>query len=379
MGIPISQIEKPRDRELYKGSISKSSYKRSFFITKKINDKKRCAFYKDMGTLIKAGVDFKTALTIIRDQQTNQNIKEIIADLLEKVIKGKALFQAMASSKNFSQYEIFSVQIGEETRNLESITKELESYFERKIKLRKQIISMLAYPGFILVLTFGTLYFMLKYVVPMFETVFNQFDKELPALTKNVIFLSEKFNTIFLVFILVIITLILVYKKIKHKTIFRKYSTGLLLKIPFVSQLLKQVYLTRFCQSLALLLVSKTSLVESLSLVQKMISFYPIECALEQVKIDVTKGKGLGESLSQFKVFDVHMVSMLSISERVNELDTMFLNLAHHYEAEVEHKTKLMGTIIEPLLIVFIGGIVGLIMVSMYAPMFDLSKVIGSG
>lgn len=379
MGIPISQIEKTRDREFYKGSISKASYKSSFFISKKINDKKRCAFYKDLGTLLKAGVDFKTALTIIRDQQTNQHIKQIIADLLEKVIKGKALFQAMTSSKNFSQYEIFSVQIGEETRNLESITKELESYFERKIKLRKQIISMLAYPGFILVLTFGTLYFMLKYVVPMFETVFKQFDKELPALTKNVIFLSEKFNTIFLVFILIIITLILVYKKIKHKTIFRKYSTGLLLKIPFVSQLLKQVYLTRFCQSLALLLVSKTSLVESLSLVQKMISFYPIEYALEQVKVEVTKGKGLGESLSKFKVFDVHMVSMLTISERVNELDTMFLNLAQHYEAEVEHKTKLMGTIIEPLLIVFIGGIVGLIMVSMYAPMFDLSKVIGSG
>jgi len=379
MGIPISQIEKPRSKEAYKRNFAKGSFKKSFLVSKKMNDKKKCAFYKDMGTLIKAGVDFKSALTIIRDQQTNHHIKDIIADLLDKVITGKALNQAMASTNNFSQYEIFSIQIGEETGNLESITNELESYFERKIKLRKQIISMLAYPGFILILTFGTLYFMLKYVVPMFETVFNQFDKELPALTKNIIYLSGKFNIISLVFVVGTIMLILIYKRIKHKTNFRKYSTGLLLKIPFVSQLLKQVYLTRFCQSLALLLVSKTSLVESLSLVQKMISFYPIEQALEQVKIDVTKGKGLGESLSQFKVFDVHMVSMLTISERVNELDTMFLNLAHHYEAEVEHKTKLMGTIIEPLLIVFIGGIVGLIMVSMYAPMFDLSKVIGTG
>src|SRR5690606_1093161 len=136
-------------------------------------------------------------------------------------------------------------------------------------------------------------------------------------------------------------------------------------------------YLTRFCQSMALLLVSKTSLTESLNLVKKMVGFYPIEEALNTIQTDIEKGSTLGDSMSKFSFFDKNITSMVKVAEQVNQLDTMFQNLAAHYDDEVEHKTKTMGSIIEPMLILFIGGIVGVIMISMYAPMFDLSEVIG--
>jgi len=108
-----------------------------------------------------------------------------------------------------------------------------------------------------------------------------------------------------------------------------------------------------------------------------MVGFYPIEEALNTIQTDIEKGSTLGDSMSKFSFFDKNITSMVKVAEQVNQLDTMFQNLAAHYDDEVEHKTKTMGSIIEPMLILFIGGIVGVIMISMYAPMFDLSEVIG--
>lgn len=377
MSIDIGQIQRKATTTSIKKSPSFSLTKREYFVSRKLNSKKKAFIYKDMATLLKAGIDFKTTLTIIRDQQKNEYTKNIIDQLLVNVVKGKAFYEAMELSGNFTPYEIFSVKIGEETRRLDSILEELQKYFNRKLKLRKQIISILTYPAFILALTLATLYFMLTYVVPLFESVFHQFNRELPTLTRYVISLSENFNIILIVFLFTIGCAIFIFQKVKKQPAFQKGFTGLILKIPFIGKLVKEIYITRFCQSMALLLVSKTSLVESIGLVRKMIAFYPIEQALDVIEKDISKGITLGDSLSKFKIFDTNIISMVKIAEQVNQLDEMFLTLANHYDAEVEHKTKVMGTVIEPMLILFIGGIVGVIMVAMYAPMFDLSEVIG--
>ncbi len=377
MSIDIGQIQRKATTTSIKKSPSFSLTKREYFVSRKLNSKKKAFIYKDMATLLKAGIDFKTTLTIIRDQQKNEYTKNIIDQLLVNVVKGKAFYEAMELSGNFTPYEIFSVKIGEETRRLDSILEELQKYFNRKLKLRKQIISILTYPAFILALTLATLYFMLTYVVPLFESVFHQFNRELPTLTRYVISLSENFNIILIVFLFTIGCAIFIFQKVKKQPAFQKGFTGLILKIPFFGKLVKEIYITRFCQSMALLLVSKTSLVESIGLVRKMIAFYPIEQALDVIEKDISKGITLGDSLSKFKIFDTNIISMVKIAEQVNQLDEMFLTLGNHYDAEVEHKTKVMGTVIEPMLILFIGGIVGVIMVAMYAPMFDLSEVIG--
>lgn len=377
MSIDIGQIQGKRTTTAIKKNPSFSLSKSDYFVPKKLNSKKKAFIYKDMATLLKAGIDFKTTLTIIRDQQKNQHIRNIIDNLLINVIKGKAFYEAMELSGNFTPYEIYSVKIGEETRRLDSILEELQKYFNRKTKLQKQIISILTYPAFIFILTLATLYFMLTYVVPLFESVFHQFNRELPMLTRYVISLSDNFNLIITVFLFILLSTIFFFQKLKKQQVFQKGFTSALLKIPFFGKLVKEIYITRFCQSMALLLVSRTSLVESIGLVKKMIVFYPIEQALNVVEKDISKGIALGESLSKFKIFDANLISMVKVAEQVNQLDEMFITLASHYDAEVEHKTKVMGTVIEPMLILFIGGIVGVIMVAMYAPMFDLSEVIG--
>ena len=125
-----------------------------------------------------------------------------------------------------------------------------------------------------------------------------------------------------------------------------------------------------------LLITSRTTLLSSLTLTSKMISFYPIEKSIAEIKEDITRGISLSESLSKHSIYEDKMVSMIDVAEQINELDTMFHKLSEQYNEEISHQTKMIGVILEPMIIIIIGLVVGIIMISMYAPMFDLSKII---
>ena len=375
MAIDITKIKnnKVENRAI---SSKSSFFSKEITLSKRIGAKEKEALYKDLAILLGAGVDFKTALDILSHLQKKQHIRDLIQEVKSKVVKGKSFHEALEETSKFSPYEFFSIRIGEETKKLDTVLLELHKYFKRQIKLRKQIISVITYPSFVLVLTFGVLYFMLTYVVPMFRSVFNQFDSELPGLTKTIIQLSEKFPLIFGVFLGVVITCILIFKLYGKNNNFRHYWTSLVLKIPFFGKLVKMIYLARYCQFLDLLLTSKTSLTDSLDMVKKMICFYPIESSIDTISGDVVRGTSFASAMKKHKIYEYKLVSMVEVAEEINELDTMFGRLAEEYDEEVEHRTKMIGVILEPMIIIVIGLIVGIIMIAMYAPMFDLSKII---
>lgn len=375
MGIDVSKINKSVKVEKTSSS-SSGFFNKEISFSKKVGAKEKEALYKDLSTLLNAGVDFKTALDILANQQKKEHLRNLILEIKAQVVKGKSFYEALEETGKFSPYEYFSIKIGEETKKLDTVLLELHKYFKRQIKLRKQIISVITYPSFVLILTVGVLYFMLTYVVPMFKSVFNQFDSDLPALTKNIIVLSEKFPTIFLVLVISIITIAFLVKLYEQNDTFRSYKSRFVLKMPFFGKLVKMVYLARYCQFLDLLLTSKTSLTESLDMVKKMIGFYPIESSIDSIRNDVIKGVPFAAAMKKHKIYEYKLISMVEVAEEINELDTMFSRLADEYDEEVEHKTKMIGVVLEPLIIIIIGGIVGLIMVAMYAPMFDLSKII---
>ncbi|MBQ4821390.1 type II secretion system F family protein [Aquimarina sp. MMG016] len=375
MGIDVSNINKSVKVEKTSSSTS-GFFNKEINFSKKVGAKEKEALYKDLSTLLNAGVDFKTALDILANQQKKEHLRNLILEIKAQVVKGKSFYEALEETGKFSPYEYFSIKIGEETKKLDTVLLELHKYFKRQIKLRKQIISVITYPSFVLILTVGVLYFMLTYVVPMFKSVFNQFDSDLPALTKNIIVLSEKFPTIFLVVAISIVTIVFLVKLYGQNDTFRSYKSRFILKLPFFGKLVKMVYLARYCQFLDLLLTSKTSLTESLDMVKKMIGFYPIESSIDGIRNDIIKGVPFAAAMKKHKIYEYKLISMVEVAEEINELDTMFSRLADEYDEEVEHKTKMIGVVLEPLIIIIIGGIVGLIMVAMYAPMFDLSKII---
>ncbi len=282
----------------------------------------------------------------------------------------------MKKANVFSTYEIYSVEIGEETKNLVHIFNELQLFFYRKTQIKRQVITVSAYPAFVILITILVLVFMLRSVVPMFAKVFKQFGGELPNLTKKIIYLSDNSSFIFGFISVVILVFIGIHFYFRKEDSYRNLISKSVLKIPFFGKIINTIYLARFCQSMSLLLSSKKPLIDSLKLIQKMINYYPIEATINKMTKDIIKGKSLGNSMANFSVYDTNLVSMVKVAEEVNQLDTMFNTLATQYSEDVEYKTKTIGAVMEPLIITIIGLIVGVIMIAMYLPMFDLSKIL---
>lgn len=347
-----------------------------FQFSKKLSDKKKEVFYRELGMLLKSGVDFKKALEILSNQSATNFEKEIIIQIKNKVIEGRSIYESMRETKMFSPYEYYSIQIGEETRKLEEVLGELQKYFNSKIQMKRQVVSVLTYPSIVMLVTFLVLYFMLNKVVPMFSSVFRQFGSELPKSTQIIIKISNHSGTIFALLLGTILSLIVAHALLKGKESYRAITTKMVLKIPYFGNLIRKIYISRFCQAMNLLITSKTTLINSLSLTAKMIGFYPIEIAILAIKEDITRGSSLNESLKKHPVFENKMVSMVEVAEQVNQLETMFERLTEQYNEEINHQTKMIGVVLEPMIIIVIGLIVGVIMISMYAPMFDLSKII---
>lgn len=349
---------------------------KSIHLSKKLSDKKKEVFYRELGMLLQSGVDFKKALEILGNQSTSKLEKALLFEIKEKVVHGKSIYESMMNSGHFSPYEYYSIQIGEETRKLEEVLVELQKFFNRKIQMRRQIISVLTYPAIVMLVTVSVLYFMLNKVVPMFSSVFKQFGSELPKSTQIILKISKHSGTLFLLLLLIAVGLFTFHYFMKEKDSYRNITSKMVLKIPYFGNLIRKIYLSRFCQSMHLLITSKTTLITSLSLTSKMIGFFPIEQSIEAIKVDVTRGISLSESMKAHSVYENKMVSMVEVAEQINELDTMFGRLTEQYNEDVGYQTKMIGVVLEPMIIIFIGVIVGVIMISMYAPMFDLSKII---
>lgn len=372
MKIDVSSFAKERNK---KESIKLDlKLKNSFF--KRFPDKQKEDFYREFSTLIKSGVDFNHALIILTEQQKNKYIRSVYKDINNAVVKGKPLHETIQNYAFFSPYEYYSIKIGEETRRLPEIFDQLQKFYTRKIKIKRQIVSVLAYPVFVLLITFIVLYFMLNYVVPMFASVFQQFGKELPEITKFVVKVSDNFSLIAALFGGAIAILLIAHRLLRKNNKYKAITATILLKTPFFGNLIQKIYLARYCQSLSLLLSAKTPLITALELTEKMITFYPLKQALSTSKKDILKGETLTNSLKKHKFFTPKIISLTTIGEQINELDKMYDGLANQYNEDIDHSTKMIGTILEPLMILIIGGIVGFIMVAMYSPLFDLSKII---
>ena len=225
-----------------------------------------------------------------------------------------------------------------------------------------------------MIVAFGAVWFMLRFVVPMFADMLKRFHTELPWITKTIISASETLGKYGPWIISGIISIVIFIYSQKKQTWFRKFSSAFVLRIPYIGKITQKVYLERFCHSMHLLLASRTPLVNALELVQKMAGFYPIEISLTKIREEIMRGSSLHECLAKFPVYNKRMISLIRVAEEVNQLDLMFNKPSKQYSEEIEHETSLLGSVIEPLMIVFLGLMVAVILVAMYLPMFKLSS-----
>ncbi len=352
-------------------------FSKDISFSKNFSDKKKEQFYKQFSLLLKSNIDFEESLNILADQFKNKVDKELILNLKNRVVSGVSLYEAMEVSKNFSTYEYYSVKIGEETKRLDDILQELQKYFDRKIKMRRQIVSVMTYPIFVLSVTFAVLYFMLNNVVPMFGAIFQQFGEDLPMITKKIIYLSDNFPFYLKIFLTITISIVVFHFFNRKKLFYRSFISKIIVRLPYFGDLVQKIYLARFTQTLNLLLSAKTPLVISLELTEKMIGFYPIESTLNDIRNNITKGSSLNAAMGNHSVYGHKMISMIKVAEQINTLDSMFETITEQYNEEIEHSTKMIGVVMEPIIILIIGSVVGVIMIAMYSPIFNLSKIMG--
>ena len=241
-------------------------------------------FYTELSVLLKAGISLKDALELIQNSQKKTQNKAVIIKMLDDIVSGQSLSDALKAHKQFTNYEYHSIKIGEETGTLGQVIEQLGSFFARKNEQRRNLISALTYPIIILSTAVLVVVFMLQYVVPMFQDIFKQQGVELPTITKFIIKVSEFMQNYGFILLLILITLIASKSLLNKKRRFKQLKDTVILKLPFIGNFVKTVYLSQFTQAVSLLTASKVPVVNSIQLVKQMIDFYPLQQALEIVE-----------------------------------------------------------------------------------------------
>jgi type IV pilus assembly protein PilC len=344
--------------------------------TKGFSDKNKEAFYLDLSTLLTAGLDIKTSLELIESEQANPKHARLIAQLREDLINGASLWEAMKKTSEFTPYEYYSIQIGEETGKLDLVLSQLNGFYSAKLKQRRQFVSALSYPIIILLTSVGAVTFMLMFIVPMFSDVYKRFGGELPYLTRIIINFSTGIRENFVWIVLILGAVVGTILLNRDKAWMKKLSAGLISRIPVVGKIVYAIQLARFCNSASLLLGSKVPLIRSINLISQMITFYPIQITLDSIASGIMNGESLYAAMGKHPVFSKRLISLVKVGEEVNKLDIFFDKLSKQFQSEAEHQTSLLNTFLEPAMIIFLGTIVGFILLAMYLPMFELSTSI---
>ncbi|MEQ6123559.1 type II secretion system F family protein [Pseudotenacibaculum sp. MALMAid0570] len=340
------------------------------------NNKKKEAFYVELNVLLQAGLTLKDALQLMMHEQKKANDKKLFQDLQDEIVSGKNFSEAIKKQKVFTDYEFHSIEIGERTGTLDSVFSELGAFYLRKNQQRRTIVGALSYPIIVMITAFAAIAFMLKFVVPMFENIFKQNNTELPALTKAIIAASAAFERYFLLGFLFLIGLLVFFRISRKKVWYKKMVSAFWLRIPFVGEFIRKVRIAQFTQAINLLTSAKVPLLNGIQLTKKMIDYYPLQVGLEKVEKDILLGKSFHESIEDIPIFDKKMSSLIKVAEETNQNETIFKRITEQYNQEIEYKSKMISSTIEPIIVLVLGAIVAIVLIAMYLPMFKLSTVI---
>lgn len=378
MGFKLDQtLEKTTTIPSQKEGLDKWLKKEITLFGSFFNSKKKESFYNELAILLKAGLQLREALELLSGNQKKEKLRLFFAQMVNELDSGLGFSEVLRKRTEFTEYEYYSVEIGEESGNLGTILQELATFYAQKNEQRRNLISALTYPLIILSTAILVVVFMLRMVVPMFEDIFKQNGVELPTITQWIIGVSNIIEHYGLIILLGVFALVLLRKPLMRREAIRRKWDYLILKVPYLGNFLRLVYMAQFTQAVALLTTSKVPMLNSVQMAKKMLQFYPLQDALTTMESRILKGTSLHQSLKGNKVFDHKIISLVKVAEETNQTEYIFKKLNQQYVIEVQQKSKMLSTIMEPIIIIVIGGFVGVILVSMYLPMFRLSSVLG--
>lgn len=333
-------------------------------------------FTRHLGVMIEAGLSFNKSLSILAEQTKNKTFKEIILNTEEKILKGESFSAAISEYKDvFSELYINMIRIGEETGNFKKVLDILANQLERDHELISKVKGAMVYPGVILGVMIIVGILMMITVIPQFSQLFQELKIDLPFMTKILLGISNLLVHRFYLFVLFVLALIFGIKRFKKTKNGKKLFCWLFLKIPLFGPLNIKINTTRSARILSSLVKSGVPIVTAIKILSRTLSNIYYKKALKKITKEVQKGKTLKEAFSPYStLFSFLLFQMIGVGEKTGKLSEILEKLADFYESEIDKSLKNISSIIEPLLMVVIGIIVGFFVVSMVQPMYSIMK-----
>ena len=334
-------------------------------------------FTRQFATMIDAGLPLMQCLHTLREQTTKEKFHEIIGQVADSVEAGKTLAEALAQHpKVFSSLYVHLVEAGELGGMLDRILQRLAVYLEKANSLKRKIRGAMVYPALISVVAVGGTIFMLTTIVPTFAKLFREFGETLPAPTRLVLAISTLLQHNILLIIGFVIALVLGLRYFYRTKTGRRKIDRLLLKLPIFGNLLRKSAISRFSRTLSTLLSSGVAILESLDITAKTAGNTVVQEAVTKARSRIAEGQTISEPLKESGVFPPMVTQMVAIGERTGQMDNMLSKIADFYDEQVDVAVAALTSVLEPIIVICMGVVVGGILIAMYLPMFDLISVI---
>lgn len=338
-------------------------------------------FARLLSTMINAGLPILRALRIIEKQTENLTLVDVIKDISQKVEEGYSLSFAMSQHpRTFGTLIVAMIKSGEESGSLDIVLERVAHDLEREIEVRSKVKAGVRYPIIIMIaaglIVIGVLYF----IVPKFDAIFKEMKAELPAMTKVLVAMSNALQHYTLWVIGAIIVIIIVFKQLSKFPYFGRLLDKAQLKLPAFGLLFRKIALSRFSRTLAILLRSGVPIVKALTVVEETVGNMVISQAVAKAKESIKEGERIAYPLEETNEFPPMVIDMIAVGEETGSLDDMLQKVAEFYDREVDYTIDSFTTMIEPILIVVMGAVIGFIVVALYMPLFGaIQKMSESG
>lgn len=381
MEAPDPKLVEARLRRLRLIPLKITEKKESFlarFQPKRVKGKEVAIFTRQLATMLESGLPLVQALEALASQQKNPYFRKVIRKIKTSVESGSSLAESLREfPKIFDELYYQMVNAGEAGGNLDEILKRLATYQEKILAIKAKIRQAMMYPAVIIFVTIVVLSIIMVYVIPKFAQMFAEAGQALPLPTQIVIAASTITKKYFPFFIAGLIGFIIIIRRLYRTEKGRYKIDKLLLRFPLFGDLLHKSALARFSRTLSSLIASGVPLLQGLSIAGKVSGNRVIEKVVEEVRLSVSEGQSIAEPMAVSGYFPHIVTQMISVGEATGALEQMLDKVADFYEDEVDRTVDTISTLIEPILIVFLGGIIGGIIISLYLPIFKLASVVG--
>jgi type IV pilus assembly protein PilC len=345
---------------------------------KKVKQRAVAIFTRQLATMIDAGLPLVQSLEILSAQQEDKVFKNIIREIREDVEGGSTFAGALKKHPvTFNELYTNLVVAGEEGGILDTILTRLANYIEKSEALKKKVKSALIYPATIVGVAVIVVAILMIFVIPVFENLFKSSGQTLPLPTLIVVTLSKLIKKYVVIFIPAMILLFFLFRKYYQTQNGKAVVDRLLLKLPVFGSLFKKIAVARFSRTLGTLVSSGVPILDGLSIVSRTSGNKTIEAAILNARASIREGETIAEPLNRSGIFPPMVIQMISVGESTGALDSMLSKIADFYEEEVDIAVANLTSLLEPFLMVFLGVVIGGVVISMYLPIFSMASAVG--